>query len=72
MRLPQTKTRLAREPPLGPLDPPVLGRKEGTLSSPNSLKRKHQQRESNLARQKRSQRYSPLPTSGHVLRRLSA
>ena len=36
MRLPQTKTRLAREPPWGTLDPPFWRRKEGTLS-PNSL-----------------------------------
>ena len=62
MRLPQTKT-LSGESPLGDLrTPPFLGRKEGTLSSPkNSLKKKHQPRESNLARRKRSQRYSPLP-----------
>ena len=61
MRLPQTKLAW-REPPWGPPDPtPFLGRKEGTLSSPKQPKEKHQQRESNLDRRKRSQRYSPLP-----------
>ena len=51
------------ESPLGDLrTPPPFERKEGTLSSPkNSLKKKHQQRESNLVRRKRSQRYSLLP-----------
>ena len=61
-RLPQTRTRLARAP-LGTSGPPPLFRdKGGALRSPkNSLKKKHQQRESNLARRKRSQRYSSLP-----------
>ena len=60
IRLPQTKTRLARAP-LGTSRPPplFLGRKEG--SSQKQPKEKHQQRESNLAKRKRSQRYSPLP-----------
>ena len=51
-----------REPPWGPPDPPLFRDKGGALRSPkNSLKKKHQQRESNLARRKRSQRYSSLP-----------
>ena len=55
MRLPQTKPPLVGAPLGISGSPPPLGRKEGTLSSPkNSLKKKHQQRESHLARRKRS------------------
>ena len=62
MRLPQTKNSPGERAPLGTFGPPpFLGRREGNLGSPNSLKKKYQQRESNLARRKISQRYSPLP-----------
>ena len=61
MRLPQTKPRLVSAP-LGTSGPPFFREKGGDSKFPKKQsKEKHQQRESNLARRKRSQRYSPLP-----------